>query len=178
MRHFYVKQACIPAAEVLTSRPGLKANNSARVAELVDALDSGSSGGNPVKVRVLSRAPFHYQWRRGWDCLCRASAKPIGLACLTRCNWSLALPLLSNPVLRFATEGVLAPPPLRENSPWYKDLALSKKNGGGGGIRTHGTFRLSGFQDRRNRPLYHPSGTDVSRRRFDAGQMIFQGETK
>ncbi len=29
--------------------------------------------------------------------------------------------------------------------------------GGGGGIRTHGTFRLSGFQDRRNRPLYHPS---------------------
>jgi hypothetical protein len=24
---------------------------------LVDALDSGSSGGNPVKVRVLSRAP-------------------------------------------------------------------------------------------------------------------------
>ena len=33
----------------------------ARVAELVDALDSGSSGGNPVQVRVLSRAPFHFQ---------------------------------------------------------------------------------------------------------------------
>ena len=30
----------------------------ARVAELVDALDSGSSGGNPVQVRVLSRAPY------------------------------------------------------------------------------------------------------------------------
>ncbi len=30
--------------------------------------------------------------------------------------------------------------------------------GGGGGIRTHGTFRLSSFQDWRNRPLYHPSG--------------------
>ena len=29
--------------------------------------------------------------------------------------------------------------------------------GGGGGIRTHGTLRLSGFQDRRNRPLCHPS---------------------
>ena len=28
---------------------------------------------------------------------------------------------------------------------------------GGGGIRTHGTLRLSGFQDRRNRPLCHPS---------------------
>ncbi len=31
---------------------------SARGAELVDALDSGSSRGNPVQVRVLSRAPF------------------------------------------------------------------------------------------------------------------------
>ena len=30
--------------------------------------------------------------------------------------------------------------------------------GGGGGIRTHGTLRLSSFQDWRNRPLYHPSG--------------------
>ena len=29
----------------------------ARVAELVDAHDSGSCGGNPVEVRVLSRAP-------------------------------------------------------------------------------------------------------------------------
>ena len=29
--------------------------------------------------------------------------------------------------------------------------------GGGGGIRTHGTLRLSSFQDWRNRPLYHPS---------------------
>lgn len=29
----------------------------ALVAELVDALDSGSSGGSPVKVRVLSGAP-------------------------------------------------------------------------------------------------------------------------
>jgi hypothetical protein len=28
---------------------------------------------------------------------------------------------------------------------------------GGGGIRTHGTLRPSGFQDRRNRPLCHPS---------------------
>ena len=30
-------------------------------------------------------------------------------------------------------------------------------NGGGGGIRTHGPLRVSGFQDRCNRPLYHPS---------------------
>ena len=26
---------------------------------------SGSSGGNPVKVRVLSRAPSHFQWFTG-----------------------------------------------------------------------------------------------------------------
>jgi hypothetical protein len=31
---------------------------SARVAELVDAHDSGSCGGNPVEVRFLSRAPL------------------------------------------------------------------------------------------------------------------------
>ena len=31
--------------------------------------------------------------------------------------------------------------------------------GGGGGIRTHGPFQVSSFQDWRNRPLYHPSGT-------------------
>jgi len=36
-------------------------------------------------------------------------------------------------------------------------LDLNFRTGGGGGIRTHGALRLSGFQDRRNRPLYHPS---------------------
>ncbi len=30
--------------------------------------------------------------------------------------------------------------------------------GGGSGIRTHGSLRISGFQDRCNQPLYHPSG--------------------
>ena len=38
-----------------------------------------------------------------------------------------------------------------------EDSGTEAKNGGGGGIRTHGTFRLSSFQDWRNRPLYHPS---------------------
>jgi hypothetical protein len=31
-------------------------------------------------------------------------------------------------------------------------------NGGEGGIRTPGTFRPNGFQDRRDRPLCHLSG--------------------
>ncbi len=37
----------------------------------------------------------------------------------------------------------------------------NQQDGGGGGIRTHGTLRLSSFQDWRNRPLYHPSGVLV-----------------
>ena len=34
---------------------------------------------------------------------------------------------------------------------------LLKKLGGGGEIRTHEAFRPSGFQDRRDQPLCHPS---------------------
>jgi RimJ/RimL family protein N-acetyltransferase len=34
-------------------------------------------------------------------------------------------------------------------------------DGGGGGIRTHEGLHLSGFQDRRIRPLCHPSGANV-----------------
>jgi hypothetical protein len=46
----------------MLSRPADPAGQKdARVAELVDALDSGSSGGNPVEVRVLSRAPSDFQ---------------------------------------------------------------------------------------------------------------------
>jgi hypothetical protein len=37
------------------------------------------------------------------------------------------------------------------------------KTGGGGEIRTHEAFRPSGFQDRRNQPLCHPSGRLVGR---------------
>ena len=36
---------------------------------------------------------------------------------------------------------------------------LYPKSGGGGGIRTRGTFPFSGFQDRCNKPLYHPSNS-------------------
>jgi hypothetical protein len=33
--------------------------------------------------------------------------------------------------------------------------------GGGGEIRTHEAFRPSGFQDRRNQPLCHPSAAQT-----------------
>ena len=38
------------------------------------------------------------------------------------------------------------------------DAMLRMQHGGEGGIRTPGTLRLSGFQDRRDRPLCHLSG--------------------
>ena len=41
-------------AEIIISCKCLLPNLKAHVAELVDALDSGSSGGNPVDVRVIS----------------------------------------------------------------------------------------------------------------------------
>jgi hypothetical protein len=50
--------------------------------------------------------------------------------------------------------GVLIPP----KSPHYLGVpseARRAKDGGEGGIRTPGALRLSGFQDRRNRPLCH-----------------------
>ena len=35
--------------------------------------------------------------------------------------------------------------------------AFARASGGWGGIRTHGCLHIGGFQDRRNRPLCHPS---------------------
>ena len=34
--------------------------------------------------------------------------------------------------------------------------------GGGRGIRTPGVVKPNGFQDRRNRPLCHPSGSEAT----------------
>ena len=49
-------------------------------------------------------------------------------------------------------------PPIKKTSPCIDaGLRAIEGHGGGGGIRTHGALRLSGFQDRRNRPLCHPS---------------------
>jgi hypothetical protein len=39
---------------------------------------------------------------------------------------------------------------------WGTDLANSV-HGGGSGIRTHGSLRIAGFQDRCFKPLSHPS---------------------
>ena len=38
----------------------------AEVAELVDALASGASGGNPVEVQVLSSVPFRFPFLSGY----------------------------------------------------------------------------------------------------------------
>src|SRR3569832_2784422 len=53
-------------------RPGRTATHLAGVAELVDALVSGTSGGNPVEVQVLSSAPCKQPPRTALyiDCLC------------------------------------------------------------------------------------------------------------
>ena len=48
------KDAQMRLAEIVISCKCLLPNQKAHVAELVDALDSGSSGGNPVDVRVIS----------------------------------------------------------------------------------------------------------------------------
>ena len=40
-------------------------------------------------------------------------------------------------------------------------LPASYEENGGGEIRTHEAFRPSGFQDRRDQPLCHPSGKTV-----------------
>ena len=62
--------------------------------------------------------------------------------------------LLLHPDSSGLRQGVLGPTLKRSHpSPDERDWGES----GGGGIRTHGTFRLSSFQDWRNRPLYHPS---------------------
>ena len=45
---------------------------------------------------------------------------------------------------------------LRSNH-WLSLAIARSADGGRGEIRTHGTLRPSGFQDRRNRPLCHPS---------------------
>ena len=42
---------------------------------------------------------------------------------------------------------------------WAGTLS-TKWRGGGGGIRTPGGLHLNGFQDRRIRPLCHPSAAD------------------
>ncbi len=58
--------------------------------------------------------------------------------------------------------------PERANPAWDRGFAGSRQDklnfpyisrlyGGGGGIRTHGGLHHSGFQDRRLRPLDHPS---------------------
>src|SRR5262249_24258675 len=70
-----------------------------------------------------------------------------------------------NPVQR------LSKPPLSATQPPLPigDMSI----GGGGGIRTPGPLRVNGFQDRRIRPLCHPSALHV----VQVGRSFFPLET-
>src|SRR5215475_475973 len=77
-----------------------------------------------------------------------------------------------SPSFALASEGVL----LRAN----RTAGPAKRRGcakqdGGGEIRTHEAFRPSGFQDRRDQPLCHPSGKLVITNRWAsiAGTQTF-----
>src|SRR5947208_11033005 len=61
------------------------------------------------------------------------------------------------PFFAETSEGVL----LRASEHLRSCEAPSAKQDGGGEIRTHEAFRPSGFQDRRDQPLCHPSGKAV-----------------
>jgi hypothetical protein len=59
---------------------------------------------------------------------------------------------------RIRTSGpVLPDQPLSRRLPSATRPPLRASSGGGSRIRTHGALRLSGFQDRRLKPLGHPS---------------------
>ena len=63
-------------------------------------------------------------------------------------------PLLAPPAKGFSAHALSA-----RAKPRHTGLG----SGRGGGIRTHGTFRYAGFQDRCIRPLCHPSAIDGGR---------------
>ncbi len=109
-------------------------------------------------------------WRRGWDCL-----RPCRFALRGR---NALLAKLAPAFEPGAAQGFSSQPLKRQHpNPEIPGWGV----GGGGGIRTHGTFRLSSFQDWRNRPLYHPSvgmncvetdsGMQRGSRRFKSNQQ-------
>ena len=56
--------------------------------------------------------------------------------------------------------------------------ALRTKTGGEGGIRTPGAFQLSGFQDRRNRPLCHLSVSGFEGRSYGEAMTVGKRESQ
>src|SRR5438067_8791954 len=62
------------------------------------------------------------------------------------------------PFFAETSEGVL----LRASEHLSPAKRQARSRSGGGEIRTHEAFRPSGFQDRRDQPLCHPSGKAVS----------------
>ena len=69
---------------------------------------------------------------------------------------TICMASLSVMALRAGGEGGIACGFPRLASRYFWPL-LALRAGGEGGIRTHGSLRNFGFQDRRNRPLYHLS---------------------
>ena len=62
------------------------------------------------------------------------------------------------PSVEFYPHTRLAGGRLQPTRPSLRGSELThQRNGGGSRIRTHGAFTLNGFQDRRFRPLSHPS---------------------
>ncbi len=51
---------------------------------------------------------------------------------------------------------------------------MKNRHGGGSRIRTHGAVTLNGFQDRRFRPLSHPSGIIMSKRSIEINYHLGQ----
>jgi hypothetical protein len=128
------------------------------------------SGGLPLDV---PSAAFDYAippdgWRRGWDCgalhhqagcgyaeeIKSLQRQGVDYALLCPCGlrWAANIKFCVSQNSAFKPcclrQGVLGPTLKRSHpSPDERDWGES----GGGGIRTHGTFRLSSFQDRRNK---------------------------
>ena len=107
--------------------------------------------------RAGSRTAFFIPQRNLDFSLRSKLAERVGLSRFAG-SASLVLRTFTTALPRWQSNGVLHP---TEKSRLFAALKI----GGEGGIRTHGTFPFSGFQDRRNRPLCHLSSRTPKKHR-------------